>query len=316
MQSVRATSSMPLIDATVYRPGAPLAFVIVLPPILAAIGLGVAHFAGGAAIPLWAAFALGGWAILAPIFWLLMKSVRVTAFGVATGRIWTDWKEILWGEISGVERRGGRIHIAGANGAALSFAPWLLHDNRELRQYLTNRVGPRAITIPLVKPTEADQERPAIMRPTSVSDTQMRARPSLQLRLGALAAFALAAGAGAAGFLELSAPWRYLVVALCALVALIALLALAWLSQAVSLTDEAISVRGVPFGSGRSLPWREVEFVEASPNERVLRLRGAHKLRCPGPGLFAPPTRDTYRWLLHTYCLDRGVPAMRRPGLW
>jgi hypothetical protein len=316
MQSVRATSSTPLIDATVYRPGAPLAFVIVLPPILAAIGLGVAHFVAGAAIPLWAALALAGWAILAPVFWLLLKSVRVTAFGVATGRIWTDWKEILWGEIGGVERRWGRIQITGANDVTLNFAPWLLHDNRELRQYLTNRVGPSAITIPLVKPAEADQERLAIMRPANVSAAQMRARPALQLRLGALAVVALAAGAGAAGFLELSAPWSYLVVALCALMALIALLALAWLAQAVSLTDEGISVRGVPFGSGKLLPWREVEFVEVSSHERVLRLRGAHKLRCPGPGLFAQPARDTYRGLLHTYCLDRGVPAMRRPGLW
>jgi hypothetical protein len=316
MQSVRATSSTPLIDATVYRPGAPLAFVIVLPPILAAIGLCVAHFVAGAAIPLWAALALAGWAILAPVFWLLLKSVRVTAFGVATGRIWTDWKEILWGEISGVERRWGRIQITGANGLTLSFAPWLLHDNRELRQYLTNRIGPSAITIPLVKPAEADQEHPAIMRPANVSATEMRARPALNLRLGALAVVALAAGAGVAGFLELSAPWSYLVVALCALVALIALLVLTWLAQAVSLTDEGISARGAPFGSGKLLPWREVEFVEVSQNERVLRLRGAQKLRCPGPGLFAQPTRDTYRGLLHTYCLDRGVPAMRRPGLW
>jgi hypothetical protein len=53
-----------------------------------------------------------------------------------------------------------------------------------------------------------------------------------------------------------------------------------------------------------------------SANERVLRLRGAQKLRCPGPGLFPQPTRDTYRWLTHIYCLDRGVPAMRRPGMW
>src|SRR5262249_16797635 len=105
-------------------------------------------------------------------------------------------------------------------------------------------------------------------------------------------------------------------VATCALVAFVALLSLAWLSQTVSLTGEGISVSGVLFGSGRPLPWREVEFVEVSANERVLRLRGSHKLRCPGPGVFSQPTRDTYRWLTHVYCLDRGVPAMRRPGMW
>ena len=316
MQSVRATSSMPIIDATVYRPGAPLAYALILIPILTAIGLSVARFAGGVAIPLWAALALAGWVVLTPVFWLLLKTVRVTAFGIATGRIWTKWKEILWGDISSVEWRGGRIQVRGANGAAISFAPRLLHNNRELRQYLSNRVSPRLIATPLVKPTEDDQELPAIMRPTGVSATEMRARASWSLRLSALAAFALAAGAGALSFVELSVPWSYLVVALCALVAVVAVAALAWLSQAVSLTEEGITVKGFPFGSGKLLPWREVEFVEVSSHERVLRLRGAQKLRSPGPGLFAQPSANTYRWLIHTYCLDRGVPAMRHPGVW
>jgi hypothetical protein len=316
MQSVRATSSMPLVDATVYRPGAPVACVIVLTPILAAIGLTVARFVGGVAIPVWAAVALAGWIVLAPVFWLLMTTVRVTALGIATGRIWTEWKEILWGEITRVEWRGGRIRIQGANGVALTFAPRLLHDNRELRQYLTIRVAPQVIVTPLVKHTEGDQEGPAIMRPTGVTATQLGARPALSLRLAALAVFALAAGGGAVTLLELSAPWSYVAVALCTLVTLVALLGLAWLSQAVSLTEDGVSVRRLPFGSGKVLPWREVEFVEVSPSERVLRLRGAHKLRCPGPGLFSQPAADIYRWLMHTYCLDRGVPAMRRPGIW
>jgi hypothetical protein len=315
MQSVRATSSTPLIDATVYRPGAPVAIAIVFPPILAAIGLSVAHFVGGVAIPLWAALALGGWALLAPVFWLLMKTVRVTAFGIATGRIWAEWKEITWGEISRVESRGGRLLILGADGPALSFVPRLLQNNGELRRYLSVRVGPQALVRPLVQPNEADLERPAIMRPRGVTATQMRARPAVSLRLSALGVFALAAGAGALALLELRAPWSYAAVAVCGLVALVALLALAWLSQAVSLTEEGISVSGVPFGSGE-LPWREVELVEVSPNERMLRLRGARKLRCPGPGLFSQPSGDTYRWLINTCCLDRGVPAMRRSGMW
>ncbi len=315
MQSVRATSSTPLIDATVYRPGAPVAFIIVFPPILAAIGLSVAHFVDGVAIPLWAALALSGWALLAPVFWLLMKTVRVTAFGIATGRVWTEWKEITWGEISRVEWRAGRMRILGPNGLTLTFAPRLLHNNRELRLYLTARVGPQALEKPLVQPAEADLERPAIMRPRGITATQMVARPAAPLRLSALGVCALAVVAGAVAFLQLRAPWSYAAVAVCGVVALVALLALAWLSQAVSLTEEGISVSGAPFGSGK-LPWREVELVEVSPNERMLRLRGARKLRCPGPGLFSQPSGDTYRWLIHTYCLDRGVPAMRRSGIW
>src|SRR5262249_20352757 len=146
-------------------------------------GLSVARFAYAAAIPMWAAFALAGWIALAPVFWLLMKTVRVTAFGIATGRIWTEWKEALWGDISRVEWRGGRIHVLGANGASRSFARRLLHDNRELRQYLTNRVSPRLIATPLVKQAVEDQERPAIMRPIGVSATQLSERPALLLRL-------------------------------------------------------------------------------------------------------------------------------------
>jgi hypothetical protein len=307
---------MPLIDATVYRPGAAVACLLILVPILAAIGVSVARFAYGVAVPLWTALTIAGWILLWPVFWLLMKTVRVTAFGIATGRIWTEWKEIPWGDINRVEWRGARIHILGANGTSLNFAPRLLHDNRELRQYLTNRVSPRLIATPLVKPTEDDQEHPAIMRPIGVSATQMLERPTLSLRLRALAVCALAAGGGAIALLELSGPWSYVAVAVCALVALVAVLSLAWLSQAVSLTEEGISVRGIPFGSSKLLPWREVEFVEVSANERVLRLRGSQKLRCPGPAVFSQPTRDTYRWLTHVYCLDRGVPAMRRPGMW
>jgi hypothetical protein len=316
MQSVRATSSTPLIDATVYRPGAPVAYTLVLIPILVAIGLGVARFAGGAAIPVWVALAIAGWIVLTPVFWLLLKTVRVTAFGIATGRIWTEWKEITWGDISQVEWRGGRVRVHGANNAAISFAPRLLHNNRELRQYLSNRVNPRLMVTPLVKPTEGDQEGPAIMRPIGISATQMRARPSFSLRLEALGIFLLTVSVGAIALAELSAPWSYLVAALCTVLALGALVALAWLSQAVSLTEEGISVKGFPFGSGRQLPWSEIEFVEVSSNERVLRLRGAQKLRSPGPGLFAQPSANIYRWLIHTCCLDRGVPAMRHPGIW
>jgi hypothetical protein len=300
----------------VYRPGAPLAYALILVPILVAIGLIVAQFVGGVAIPPWAALALAGWVVLTPIFWLLLKTVRVTAFGIATGRIWTEWKEIVWGDISSVEWRGGRVRVHGANDATISFAPRLLYNNRELRQYLSNRVSPRIISTPLVRPAESEQERPVIMRPIGVSATQMRARPSLSPRLGALTVFALAAGAGAFSFVELSAPWSYAVLALCAVVAVVAVVALAWLSQAVSLSEEGISVKGFPFGSGRLLPWSEVEFVEVSSNERVLRLRGTQKLRCPGPGLIAQPSANIYRWLIHTYCLDRGVPAMRHPGVW
>jgi hypothetical protein len=316
MQSVRATSSMPLIEATVYRPGAPLATVITLAPILTAIGLSVAHFTAGVLIPQWAPLALAGWIALTPVVWLLLTTVRVTASGIATGRIWTKWNEVPWSDISRVDWRGGRIRIVGANGAALSFAPRLLHNNRELRQYLTMRVGPRVIVTPLVNPFEADLERPVIVRPVGVTATELRARPALGLRLSALAVVALMAGVGAVVFLQLSAPWNVVALAICALVVLIALLALAWLAQVVRLTEEGISIRGMPFGTGRLLPWRDVEFVEASPNERILRLRSARKFRFPGPGLFAQPARDTYRWLLYVYCIDRGVPAMRRPGLW
>jgi hypothetical protein len=307
---------MPLIDATVYRPGAPVAYALVLIPILAAIGLGVARFVNGVAIPVWAALPIAGWIVLTPVFWFLLKTVRVTAFGIATGRIWTEWKEITWGDISQVEWRGGRIRVHGANTVAISFAPRMLHNNRELRQYLSNRVSPRLMVKPLVKPTEGDQEGPAIMRPNGISATQMRARPSFSLRLEALGIFALAVGVGAVGLIELSAPWSYLTIALCAVVALLALGALAWLSQTVSLTESGISVKGFPFGSGKLLPWSEVEVVEVSSNERVLRLRGAQKLRSPGPGLFAQPSANIYRWLMHTYCVERGVPAMRHPGLW
>jgi hypothetical protein len=316
MQTARVTNSMPLIDATMYRPGAPLACVIVLVPILGAIGLTLARFVGRVSIPLWAAFALAGWIALTPLFWLALKTIRVTALTIATGRSWREWKEIAWSDISRVEWRGARIHILGANGAALTFAPRLLHENRELRQYITNRVAPRVIAAPLVASTDAGSDRPVILRPFGVSATELRARPAPGPRLGALTLFALAAGAGALAFLELRAPWGLILLIVCAVIAIVALISLAWLSQVVNLTAEGISVKGFPFSSGRLLPWRDVEFVEVSPNERTLRLRGAHKLRCPGPRLFAQPARDTYRALLHTYCLDRGVPAMRHPGMW
>src|SRR4029078_4101296 len=121
MQTVRATSSTPLIDATVYRPGAPLAYTLILIPIVAAIELSVARLADGVALPVWAGLAIAGWIVLTPVFWLLLKTVRVTAFGIATGRIWTEWKEITWGDISQVAWRSGRIRVHGANNAVISF---------------------------------------------------------------------------------------------------------------------------------------------------------------------------------------------------
>lgn len=130
---------------------------------------------------------------------------------------------------------------------------------------------------------------------------------------GALAAGAVVAVAGAALALTKLPLGAGIPLAVAALaVAGAALRALAWTTQDVLMNEKGISVIWRLTRRSREMQWAQVELVEHSSREALLRLRGTQRILCAGPALMSTAQRDLMRAFLHEYCGNRDVPIMRR----
>ncbi|HEX6818608.1 MAG TPA: hypothetical protein VF120_09555, partial [Ktedonobacterales bacterium] len=91
--------------------------------------------------------------------------------------------------------------------------------------------------------------------------------------------------------------------------------ALVWMMQEVMLNEKGISVVWRLTGRAQAMQWAQVDLVEHSTREALLRLRGTQRLLCAGPGLMSRAHRDLMRAFLHEYCENRDVPIMGRKWL-
>jgi hypothetical protein len=120
----------------------------------------------------------------------------------------------------------------------------------------------------------------------------------------------LAAGAGSE--LLLAWPLGIILAVICGLLAAAAAALLLWLSQTLRLHEKGVSITSGLWRGEHSILWDEVELVEHTPRERLLRLRGRRSLICVGPGLLTPTQAVLLRGFLQEFCVNRDKPLVRR----
>jgi hypothetical protein len=302
-------------DVHVYRPGPFLAVGILALPVLAALVVAAAALQQDAAIPVWLPFLLLLWAPCLLIAWRGMLSMRTGAAGIAAGRPWTRWREIPWTFIERVEQSRGRITIHSSDGIRISFVPLLLRDGARLKRQMLLRLPPHVLSPLLAQ--EAQTILASGMFTLSggglAGTLHARARRRWHVAGGAVVVVLLAAGAASLRALPPIAgiPLAVLCVAFAAAVIRL----LVWLFQELLVNEKGFTAVSAITHRARGMTWVEVQLVEHSTAEAVLRLRGSRRITCIGPALLSPSERDLLRAFLYEYCVYRSVPVLKRPWL-
>lgn len=312
LTATRSSVSTPLMDVQIYRPGPYLALaVLVAPVVVALVGAAISLNATGT-IPVWLPFVLLLWLPSLPLVWMTLQSVRTSSYGIAAGRPWRVWEDIPWSLVERVEMRGVTLRITGSDGKKLTVMPALLRDGDRLKRQLLLRLPAHVLAGGLAQESQQILSAGIYARPEGGLSGTLHARPEAVWR-AALAAGALVALAGAAlALLKLPLGPAIPVAAVALVVAGAAARAFVWTMQEVMMNEKGISVVWRLTGRSQEMQWAQVELVEHSTREALLRLRGTQRLRCAGPALMSSAQRDLMRAFLHEYCGNRDVPIMRR----
>jgi hypothetical protein len=315
LQGRPASFSTPLPGATVYRPGSALALTLALAPVLGACVAVGAFLMTQSAIPLWLPAVLLVWALLMPLFWLALKTVRTSPFGIAAGRPWQMWREIPWGGIARVERRGARLRVTSRDDVRISFNPGLLYAGAELRRYLLTQAPTELLDEALrdeARRIAMSDSGPAYPGPLPAV---LRIRPRLGWRVSCALGTLAALGAAPVAAFELPIVPGLPLAAAALVIALGGMFGFAWLSQQVTLSEVGISVTAFPSGRARGMQWSQAVLLEYTRRGRAIRLTGQgqhERVRCPGPSAMRPLDAAAYRAFLKRHLRDRPVMEARR----
>jgi hypothetical protein len=121
------------------------------------------------------------------------------------------------------------------------------------------------------------------------------------------------AALGVVAMLAISGAVGLALAAICWLGALVSAALVVWLQQELRVNDAGIVVFQRLTRRTRELKWTQIELIEHSSREAVLRLRGEQRIVCLGPGILPRAQRDLLRAFLHEYGLNRDVPIVKRP---
>lgn len=306
-----APTTRPMLDTHEYRPGPYFALIVLLAPMLVALaGAAIALNTTGE-VPLWLPFVVLLWGPLLPLLWFAMQSVRTSPMGLAVGRPWRAWVEIGWNDIERVERAGPVLRITSGDGRRLSFLPGLLHEGARLQRLLLLHLPQQVFVGGL-----AGKARAQVSGQFSGA---LHGRPMTGWRVaaGACGAGGLLVGALAlSGVAGLPREVGVIPAVPALLAAVIAGVTLWWLSQEVVLDERGITVRHWLRRGGWTVLWDDVQLLEHTPEQGLLRLHGVGRFVCMGPGLLPPAQRDLMRAFIHEYCVKRGVAVVRRRWIW
>ena len=306
-----ATTTTPMLDTHEYHPGPYFALIVLLVPVLVALaGAAIALNTTGA-VPLWLPFVVLLWGPLLPLLWFAMQSVRTSPMGLAVGRPWRAWVEIGWNDIERVERIGPVLRITGGDGRRLSFMPRLLHEGARLQRLLLLHLPQRVFFGRLA--------RKARDQVSGQFSGALHGRPERgwQVGAGACGAGGLLVGALAlSGVAGLPREVGVIPAVPALLAAIVAGVMLWWLSQEVTLDESGITVRHWLRRGGWTVLWDDVQLLEHTPDQGLLRLHGVGRFVCMGPGLLPPAERDLMRAFIYEYCVKRGVAVVRRRWIW
>ncbi|HKV84010.1 MAG TPA: hypothetical protein VJN88_05605 [Ktedonobacterales bacterium] len=308
-----AVASTPLSEVELYRPGPSFALTILLIPVIVTLVAAAITLNGDQGIPLWLPFVLLLWIPCLPVIWLGMLSVRTDTTGIAAGRPWTRWREMPWDMIDRVEKRGPLLTVRGSVGGRLIFAPALLRDGSRLRRRLLLRLPAHVLSNALGEDAQEILTMSVYTMPEGGLAGLLRARSRVAYRLAVAALTLVLAAVGVVALLGAPGAIGLSLAVICWLGALAGACLIAWLLQEVRVNDAGIIVFHPLTRRTREVKWTQIELIEHSSREAVLRLRGEQRVVCLGPGILPRAQRDLLRAFLHEYGLNRDVPIVKRP---
>lgn len=314
--SRRLTGGRRIAEARLYRPGPMLAAAILLSPaVLALIGASITLAVWGS-IPVVLPLLLLLWIPVLPTTWFILISVRTSPVGIAVARPWRQWEQIPWDLIERAERHGPRIVLKASDGRKAHFSLLTLRDGTRLHREILMRLPMHVLDVRLRSDARDVLGEPVVPRPEGGLAGELRASPRAVWQWAAGGAVVLPTLVVVVAVLFLP-PLASIPMAVLGLLILVGgLAAFIWFRQELIISEDGIAVLGGLTRTARQIAWSEIQLIEHTPRERMLRLRGDRRLRCPGPTLLLPAERDVMRAFLHEYCVGRGVPVVERRWLW
>jgi hypothetical protein len=312
----RASSvSVPLLDTQVYRPGPYFALLVLLLPLAVTLAIAAIVLNSGNAIPIWLPFVLLLWLPAIPVIWLLVKTVRTTSQGIATGRPWRMWNEIPWDAVERADQRGLVIRLVSIDGRSISFLPILLQGGGYLERQMLLKLPPHVFGGRLARKGQVFLWGDKLSVPETHLTGTMFIQP--QSRWYVLLIVTAIVSAGCAGIALAFLPFMFAipVSALCVIITLVMILLAIWLLQTVSVNEDGVEVQWRLPRRTSGMQWDDIEMVEHSSRQALIRLRGTYRILCAGPTLMNPSQCMLFRAFLNAYCTDRDIPIIRRPWL-
>lgn len=299
--------TVPLAEMTLYRPGALVAVIFLIPP--AASALILAALAPGMGAPIWLPLTLLLWVPIMLVGWVALRGVRLTREEIAFGRPLRAWLVIPLSAIERLESHGPRWTLVTTSGRKVSFMPALLSRGAQLRRRLLLSLPASALA------GEARAEARRLLGGTVLEDSDAAVDaliirpPRWMLALGVGLALAGALAAGALIVWEPAISWVALAPGVLAALSLAASL---WLAQEVFISDRGVIARFLLIRVTRSVAWDDLNAIERAPGDVALILRARRALICAGPGLLARREARRMRETVNRYALERGTPVTPR----
>lgn len=308
-------NSTPLADLKIYRPGQFFALVIVLMPVLVAlVGTAISLDVNGS-VPVWLPLVVFLWLPLLPAVWFVMQSVRTSPYGIAAGRPWRTWQEIPWALIERVEQSGMVIRVYGSNGQRLVLIPALLREGDRLKRQLLLRLPSHVLAGRLAQQAQLLLVNGIYTMPEGGLSGTLHARAQMRWRVGLVILGVALLGCAAVAAMRLPLVAAIPLIVVCVAGGGACLFACGWLAQSVFVNAEGITAQWSLTRKSREMTWDQVQLIEHSSRQALLRLRGGSRMICVGPALLPAAQRDLMRAFLHEYCVNRGVPIVRRTWL-
>jgi hypothetical protein len=302
-------------DVQVYRPGPFLAVGILALPVIVALAGAAVALLQNTAIPVWLPFVLLLWIPCMPIAWRGMKSVRTNAIGLAAGRPWGPWQEIPWPLVERVDQSRGTIRVQGSNGVRIVVVPALLREGGRLKRQMLLRLPAHVLSPPLAHEAQTLLAAGVYTLSGGGLTGTLHARPRRRWRIAASALVVALLAAATASIVVLPPIVAIPLVAISLGLAGCGMAVLAWLLQEVLVSEKGITAISSFSHRARGMTWNEVQLVEHSAAQAILRLRGSQRITCIGPTLLSATERDLMRAFLYEYCVYREVPVIRRRWL-
>ncbi|HEY7782640.1 MAG TPA: hypothetical protein VIC85_20770 [Ktedonobacterales bacterium] len=302
-------------EAHYYRPGSVLAITLLGAPALVALAAAGVTYARSGRILIVVPFLLCAWLFTLPATWISLVTVRTTIGGIASRHPLSRWTELAWDDVRSATRRGPVLLIRSARGQRVRFAPLALRDGARLYRLVLMRLPAPALDPALREDARALLGEQVVPHPDGGLTGLVSARPQARWRAGVAGIGVVCAATTALAALTLP-PAAALPIGGLALMALgLCALTFMWLLQRVTVSDRGIAVARAYGQRSLEIAWPEVQLLEHTPREGLLRLRGDRRLLCPGPTLLPPASRDGMRAFLHAYCVNRGIPVAKRRWL-